>query len=174
MSWTTDNPGPHPNRPMPDVQRISPPWTNRAQELVQAFREAVSLAHHNGARYAAEFPNPLVSKPHRDVEDADYNCDNEWCLRFWAMVREAESMSDPGPHPKEAGAELILLDLALQEAAAIERRRVVDTLNLLERTASKFIVRFRFAPKKEREDRLLELEIAANHARTILDEVTTP
>lgn len=84
---TTQSTGPDarptdPNRPMPFVGRVWPPFTNRGQELAQAFREAVTAAHEEGVLNR--------HKNHRAVEDADYNCPNEWCQRMWAMVREAE------------------------------------------------------------------------------------
>ncbi len=69
-------------RPMPFVGRVSPPFTNRDQELAQAFREAVAQAHYQATNHPV-YPHPLV-------EDDDYNCPNEWCQRMWAMVREAE------------------------------------------------------------------------------------
>lgn len=76
---------PQPDRPMPTFVSIWPGFTSRAQELAQAFREAVALVHEHGV----EHPHPFA-KRHLSVEDDDYNCDHPWCVRFWAMVREAE------------------------------------------------------------------------------------
>ena len=91
-------------RPMPFVQRVWPPFTNRDQELAQAFREAVAQAHYQATDHPV-FPHPLV-------EDDDYNCPNEWCQRMWAMVREAEDrarLSRPSdervPLPRTPGEE---------------------------------------------------------------------
>lgn len=82
-----------PDRPLPDHAAVSPPFKSRERELAQAFREAVSLAHEKAAEHDTNQPHPFFRRPHRYVEDADYNCDNPWCQRFWAMVREAEDIA---------------------------------------------------------------------------------
>ena len=78
-----------PTRPMPTARRVFPPTTHRSQELAQAFREAVGIVHSHGA----ENPRPFFVQ-HRGVEDPDYNCNHPWCVRFWAMVREAEAAAE--------------------------------------------------------------------------------
>lgn len=77
---------------MPTIGSVDAGRT-RQQELAQAFREAVALAHENGTRVPVW--RGLENKPlHPNVEDADYQCPNQWCVRFWAMVREAEDAAD--------------------------------------------------------------------------------
>jgi hypothetical protein len=51
------------------------------------------------------------TKRHINVEDADYNCQHPWCLRFWPMVRAAEARArlaliESGEPASEAGVRL--------------------------------------------------------------------
>jgi hypothetical protein len=81
-----------------------------AEWLAQAFREAVSRVHQYGVNEPPDPMNALAQraldeepdhpnadeirrqmKPHINVEDADYNCEHPFCVRWWPMVRAAEA-----------------------------------------------------------------------------------
>jgi hypothetical protein len=72
---------------MPTMTRVYPPVTHRTQELAQAFREAVSIVHDLSVEHPRRFAK------HDAMEDPDFGCRNPWCVRWWAMVREAEAAS---------------------------------------------------------------------------------